>query len=83
MLFCSDGIGFPRSMYGAGNGSIFLDDVNCLGNESTIIDCEKNPWGINDCSHSEDASVQCFSHKGMMHILVSFKKSFFFDSYLS
>ena len=45
--------------YGEGTGSILLDDVNCLGTESSIWQCSANPLGIHDCGHSEDAGVVC------------------------
>ncbi|NXR13397.1 MARCO protein, partial [Semnornis frantzii] len=43
----------------AGTGQIWLDDVNCSGNEHSIFDCPKLDWGVNNCSHSEDAGVEC------------------------
>ncbi|KFZ63329.1 Macrophage receptor MARCO, partial [Antrostomus carolinensis] len=43
----------------AGTGRIWLDDVNCRGNEYSIFDCPKPDWGVNNCSHSEDAGVEC------------------------
>ncbi|NXY44857.1 MARCO protein, partial [Ceuthmochares aereus] len=43
----------------AGAGQIWLDDVNCSGHERSIFDCEKPDWGVNNCSHSEDAGVEC------------------------
>ncbi|XP_053926583.1 macrophage receptor MARCO isoform X2 [Cuculus canorus] len=43
----------------AGAGKIWLDDVNCRGHEYSIFDCEKPDWGVNNCSHSEDAGVEC------------------------
>ncbi|NWZ49082.1 MARCO protein, partial [Haliaeetus albicilla] len=43
----------------AGTGQIWLDDVNCRGNEDSIFDCPKPDWGVNNCSHSEDAGVEC------------------------
>ena len=50
--------------YGQGSGQIFLSNVNCVGNESTIVNCSHNGWGINDCSHTEDASVKCSASFG-------------------
>ncbi|NXD68412.1 MARCO protein, partial [Eolophus roseicapillus] len=43
----------------AGSGQIWLDDVNCSGNEYSIFDCEKPNWGVNNCSHNEDAGLEC------------------------
>ncbi|NXX81890.1 MARCO protein, partial [Urocolius indicus] len=43
----------------AGTGQIWLDDVNCRGDESTIFACPKPAWGVNNCAHSEDAGVEC------------------------
>ncbi|KAM9286907.1 macrophage receptor MARCO [Morus bassanus] len=43
----------------AGTGPIWLDDVNCNGREHSILDCAKPDWGVNNCSHNEDAGVEC------------------------
>ncbi|XP_032065496.1 macrophage receptor MARCO [Thamnophis elegans] len=43
----------------AGSGQIWLDDVQCSGNELSIYLCTKREWGENNCSHSEDAGVEC------------------------
>ncbi len=48
------GIGFT-----VGNGQILLDDVNCVGNETRLVDCPARPLGDHNCSHSEDAGVRC------------------------
>ncbi|XP_007425604.2 macrophage receptor MARCO [Python bivittatus] len=42
-----------------GSGQIWLDDVTCTGTESSIYSCNKREWGENNCSHSEDAGVEC------------------------
>ncbi|NWU52146.1 MARCO protein, partial [Dromas ardeola] len=42
-----------------GSGQIWLDDVNCSGSEYSIFDCPKPNWGVHNCSHSEDAGVEC------------------------
>ena len=42
-----------------GAGQIWLDNVQCRGTETRLIDCPANPLGNNDCSHIEDAGVRC------------------------
>jgi len=42
-----------------GRGQIWLDDISCSGLESDIADCLHSHWGQHDCTHEEDASVQC------------------------
>ena len=46
------------SVYGQGNGTILLDDLECLGSESNLFECEQKS-GSHDCTHQEDAAVVC------------------------
>nr|XP_034985823.1 macrophage receptor MARCO [Zootoca vivipara] len=56
-------LGFSRAVQTftatAGSGRIWLDDVQCTGTEFSIHSCRKPNWGENNCSHNEDAGVEC------------------------
>ena len=56
-------IAFQNALFGQGSGSILLDDVMCLGSESSLIGCPASPIGTHNCGHSEDAGVQCIISK--------------------
>jgi deleted-in-malignant-brain-tumors protein 1 len=44
---------------GAGTGQIWLDEMGCVGDETSLGGCPHNPWGSHDCSHSEDVWLNC------------------------
>ena len=45
--------------FGDGWGEIWLDDVQCTGQEDRLIDCPANDWGVNNCGHYEDVAISC------------------------
>lgn len=51
----------PAAFYGQGEGNVWLDDMECVGNETSLIDCHHIEFGESNCGHSEDAGVQCSS----------------------
>ena len=57
------GVSAPGARFGQGSGKIWLDNVQCQGDESAIVNCQHNPWGVHDCVHSKDASVICSSKR--------------------
>ena len=43
----------------SGTGDIWLDDVQCVGNETSIEFCHHNGFGTHSCLHNEDVGVEC------------------------
>ncbi|KAL9986144.1 hypothetical protein ACROYT_G000235 [Oculina patagonica] len=48
-----------RAEFGSGAKRIWLDEVQCFGNESSLVACQHMGWGRENCDHTEDAGVVC------------------------
>ncbi|KAL1278231.1 hypothetical protein QQF64_024904, partial [Cirrhinus molitorella] len=59
-LQCGSAISAPhRAAFGQGSGSIWLDNVECLGSEGNLTQCSHRGLGTHDCKHYKDAGVVC------------------------
>uniref|UniRef100_A0AAZ1X021 SRCR domain-containing protein n=1 Tax=Oreochromis aureus TaxID=47969 RepID=A0AAZ1X021_OREAU len=57
---CGSALDVPQSAhFGAGTGQIWLDNVTCSGNESSLTECQHSGFGSNRCEHGQDAAVIC------------------------
>ncbi|XP_060946399.1 deleted in malignant brain tumors 1 protein-like isoform X1 [Limanda limanda] len=45
--------------FGRGTGKIWLNNLECSGDERFLSDCKHKEYGENDCTHSRDAGVIC------------------------
>ena len=59
-------LGFPSAIasvtagsFWRGEGSIWLDDVRCMGQEVSLLLCSHSNIGESDCIHAEDIVVKC------------------------
>ena len=65
-------IAYSEAYFGLGTGEIFLDNLGCNGSEASLFECQHNGFGIENCSHFEDAGVFCPTSKLIiiyMHVL--------------
>ena len=54
---------FSGAVYGEGTGPTWVDNLECTGRENQVSECPRRDWGDENCDHSEDAGVSCFSSK--------------------
>ena len=59
-------LGFPGVMSVAmpgnfpnGTGTIWMDEVDCFGTESSLFECSYKGWGVKGCTHEKDVGIYC------------------------
>ena len=58
--FCeTDAVAFSSAHFGAGTGTIYLDNVGCTGSETNLTDCSRSSTVSCTYGHMEDAGVRC------------------------
>ena len=62
-IYSSGAVSYSNSPYGQGVGQILLDDVQCIGTEMSIINCNHTAIGTSNCQHTEDVGVKCQDSK--------------------
>ena len=59
--YSGGGIAHKSARFGQGSGPIWLEALDCNGNEKNIKECKKGTPTFSHCSHSEDAGVTCYN----------------------
>ena len=63
ILYGTDHVNF----HSVSNYSIYLDEVQCIGNETNLLQCENSGAGIHNCNNNEKVAIRC-SPKGLIRI---------------
>lgn len=50
-----------------GTGPIWLDQVECVGTETSLGACPDDGWAVHDCSHGEDTEITCTPQLFLLH----------------
>ena len=62
-----DTVAFNSTYFGKGNASIILDNVKCVGNESTLFSCTYNT--NQNCSDFEEVGIRCMGIGSILIVL--------------
>ncbi len=60
-----------NSVFGAGEGVVWLNRVECRGNEIHLWDCPLSLKNHTDCSHKEHAGLTCAGHRKILDIFIN------------
>ena len=61
---------YSRYYFGQGSGPVWLENVKCAGDESTIASC--GHLGVNitrSCTYREDVGIWCYGNQGTAYIV--------------
>ena len=70
----------PRSAhFGEGNGTLWIDNVECGEGATDLSQCTHTDWGTHNCDHDEAASAVCLGTLICVVVLCNIcKKNFSF-----
>ena len=55
----TDAVAFGGAHFGLGRGTVYLDEVGCIGHETKLTDCSRSSSVHCRVDHYEDAGVRC------------------------
>ena len=70
----------PKHSFGHGSGGILLDNLNCTGNEDSLVQCKHVPWGEHNCNE-DGAEHEWLGITCLVNILI-FMLQFFTSCHL-
>ena len=67
-LSCTVATALSNARFGQGEGPILLYNLQCTGEEESLLDCRHRGIGSHSCRHYEDASVICYNGEHMIYL---------------
>ena len=74
---CTVATALSNARFGQGGGPIHLSNLQCTGEEESLLDCCYSGRESHSCGHYEDASVICYTGENNM-ILREYECEVFF-----
>lgn len=63
------------AVFGRGKGVIWLDTLNCFGNESSVLECQHGVFrNVKGCNHYSDSDAMCGIAPGKLITFILLKK---------
>ena len=59
---------------------VFLDKVQCTGDENSILECSHSGWGQHKCYHGQDVAIRCSGPDQRRQCVLACDRGFFSDS---
>lgn len=57
-------LSYTQAYFGEGSGRIWLSNVECNGDEVSLLECKHERFLQPDCNHTHDVGVFCGGKKG-------------------
>ena len=71
------------AFFGQGTGAIWLDNVTCTGNETSLHECQNAGIGVHNCNHAEYAGIRCQRKQLYVYLPSAFTLQFIIQLHLS
>ena len=70
LIHRTNAITYDSAHFGEGVGPIWMDDLNCRGDEQYLDNCRFPGWNKENCRHGEDAGVSCQCKLNLNHKII-------------
>lgn len=69
IIFIAGAYGAANAAYGQGTGPIYMNNLQCVGSEASLVDCRRIELSERTCTHSNDAGVSCLARTSKHSII--------------